>query len=54
MSKRRQVLINLGSLSPREKENCVRMLSEKNVKFNQAGNGEFQATIIVQHPNTQS
>lgn len=29
------------------------MLSEKNVKFNKADNGEFQATIVIQHPNTQ-
>jgi hypothetical protein len=54
MSKRKQVLIDMATLSPREKENCVKMLSAKNVHFSKGNNGVYEAKIVIQHPNHQT
>jgi hypothetical protein len=49
MSKRKQVLIDMAALSPHEKENCVKLLSTKNVHFSKGDNGEYEAKIVVEH-----
>lgn len=51
MSKRKQVLINMSNLSSAEKQSCVKLLSDKNVKFDRESDGEYKATIVVRDQN---